>query len=135
MSPPPAPHRHGSFSLLNLIRKGDKDEKEKPVSSQPPTPRTEERAPPVAAIGSPREPKPTAQFATRQKMQALMKTNRMDEQDVRLEDFTILKTLGRGNFGKVMLVEHKASGALYAMKVLKKEFILANDELPRCVLL
>ncbi|KAL2315749.1 AGC/PKC protein kinase Pck2 [Schizosaccharomyces pombe] len=45
-----------------------------------------------------------------------------------LEDFTFLSVLGKGNFGKVMLAELKSEKQLYAIKVLKKEFILENDE-------
>jgi len=36
------------------------------------------------------------------------------------DDFEQLKVIGRGAYGKVLLVRHKASRRLYAMKVLKK---------------
>ncbi|XP_026978251.1 RAC-gamma serine/threonine-protein kinase isoform X1 [Sagmatias obliquidens] len=45
-----------------------------------------------------------------------------------MNDFDYLKLLGKGTFGKVILVREKASGKYYAMKILKKEVIIAKDE-------
>uniref|UniRef100_A0A8C6P942 non-specific serine/threonine protein kinase n=1 Tax=Nothobranchius furzeri TaxID=105023 RepID=A0A8C6P942_NOTFU len=45
-----------------------------------------------------------------------------------MNDFDYLKLLGKGTFGKVILVREKASGTYYAMKILKKEVIIAKDE-------
>lgn len=46
-----------------------------------------------------------------------------------MNDFDYLKLLGKGTFGKVILVREKASGTYYAMKILKKEVIIAKVSL------
>lgn len=43
---------------------------------------------------------------------------------VNTEDFNILQMLGRGTFGKVMLVEHVGTGKLFALKTLRKSKII-----------
>ena len=45
-----------------------------------------------------------------------------------LDDFDLLKVIGRGSFGKVMQVRKKDSGKVYAMKILKKETIIARNQ-------
>lgn len=48
---------------------------------------------------------------------------------VGLKDFTLLKVIGRGSFGKVLLVRKKDDGLLYAMKVLSKLNVLKRNQL------
>lgn len=43
-------------------------------------------------------------------------------------DFTMLKVIGKGSFGKVLLGKHKASGRLFAIKVLSKDAIIKQNE-------
>ncbi|NXX99937.1 AKT2 kinase, partial [Centropus bengalensis] len=43
-----------------------------------------------------------------------------------MNDFDYLKLLGKGTFGKVILVREKATGRYYAMKILRKEVIIAK---------
>jgi len=45
-----------------------------------------------------------------------------------LEDFDLLKVLGKGGFGKVMLVRKKGTTDIFAMKVLKKEAVIRRNQ-------
>lgn len=56
------------------------------------------------------------------------KEKRVRKKRYGLDDFKFLSVLGRGNFGKVMLAEYVDGSRLCAIKVLKKNFIIENDE-------
>lgn len=43
-----------------------------------------------------------------------------------LQDFDLLRVIGRGSYAKVLLVRLKKTERIYAMKVVKKE--LVNDD-------
>ena len=53
------------------------------------------------------------------------------EKDVKLDDFKIMKVIGKGGFGKVFLVQKvsqgKNFGRAYAMKSIRKDIILDYD--------
>ena len=51
--------------------------------------------------------------------------------NISLDDFVILKVLGRGAYGKVQLVQHKGDGQIYAMKSLSKKLLAEFDLLGR----
>ena len=41
-----------------------------------------------------------------------------------LEDFEMVKCIGRGTFGKVFLVKCKRDGKFFAMKVIRKDIVI-----------
>jgi len=47
-----------------------------------------------------------------------------------LDDFMLLRVIGRGSYAKVFVVEQKKTKRIYAMKVIKKE--LVNDDEVHC---
>jgi len=47
---------------------------------------------------------------------------------VGLDDFVLLKTVGKGSFGKVIQVRKKDTGKIYAMKILKKEQVIKRKQ-------
>lgn len=87
------------------------------VAPSPHKPQQTEVAPPQTAAAAVPQPKPLPSA-----------TDPGTGQRIGLDHFNFLAVLGKGNFGKVMLAETKRSRKLYAIKVLKKEFIIENDE-------
>jgi serum/glucocorticoid-regulated kinase 2 len=57
-----------------------------------------------------------------------------DIKKVTLNDFKLLKVLGRGTFGKVVLVQYKLTKKYYAMKIMKKDVILESGQVTNTLL-
>ena len=47
---------------------------------------------------------------------------------VQKSDFRILKTIGRGTYGKVYLVQHNVTNEIYAMKSVLKDLLIKTDQ-------
>jgi len=56
-----------------------------------------------------------------------LKLNFNEVKETTIDDFKIISVIGRGSFGKVYFVEYVHTGENFAMKVLKKEFLLEKD--------
>ena len=54
--------------------------------------------------------------------------------DVKLDDFKVLKVIGRGSFGKVCLVEYLPTHETYAMKSLKKDVLIEQEQIENTLL-
>lgn len=55
-------------------------------------------------------------------------TKNSSKKQVSIQDFTTIKILGRGGFGKVLLVEKKDDGRLFAMKAIKKDMVAQRNQ-------
>lgn len=47
---------------------------------------------------------------------------------VRLQDFVIRRMIGKGTFGKVFIVQNKNTNKIYAMKCIRKDIIIDNEQ-------
>ena len=63
-----------------------------------------------------------------------MFTTHKTVKEVKLEDFRILKVIGRGSFGKVCLVEYTPTKEIYAMKSLKKDILIEQEQIENTLL-
>ena len=52
-----------------------------------------------------------------------------DQGNAKLEDFKIRKMIGKGTFGKVYLVEQEGTGKMLAMKCIRKDIIIENEQM------
>lgn len=50
-----------------------------------------------------------------------------DSESLTIDDFQLLKVVGRGSFGKVYMARKKDTNKIYAVKTLKKDFIIKTN--------
>ena len=52
---------------------------------------------------------------------------------ISITDFDVKDVIGRGHFGEVQVVKEKATGDVYAMKVLRKADTLSKENVRSCI--
>ncbi len=58
--------------------------------------------------------------------EAAQQNSQIHQRQMGLDDFELIKVIGRGSYAKVFLVEYKKTNKCYAMKVIKKSMV--NDD-------
>ena len=56
------------------------------------------------------------------------KLSQLCNKKLTVNDFTTLKVIGKGSYGKVLLVEKKDDKKIYAMKILKKKAMIKRNQ-------
>jgi len=54
--------------------------------------------------------------------------------DTKISDFKLLKVLGKGSFSKIILAESNKKSELVALKVLKKDLLIEEDQIENTIL-
>ncbi|XP_030625966.1 protein kinase C theta type isoform X2 [Chanos chanos] len=65
---------------------------------------------------------------TQQEFEQLYAVPRKEHHKYTIDSFTLHKMLGKGSFGKVFLAELKGTGQFFAVKALKKDVVLMDDD-------
>lgn len=103
----------------------------------PPPPRsTAPAAPPAAAVPAVAGPATSAPGAGARPLPAATRSSSRPSAAaprIGLDSFELLKVIGKGSFGKVLLVRKKDGGSLYAMKVLSKQNIVKRKQVEHTI--
>lgn len=104
-------------------------QKKGPVTpAGPPPPKAQQAASANASTVSKATPLPSSVSQTQFSKDFNRETGSTLTHHLTVNDFELLKVVGKGSFGKVMQVKKKDTGKVYAMKVLKKAHLVARKQ-------
>ena len=66
-------------------------------------------------------------FTKESGMTSMAAENLLNSTKIGVDDFSYIKVIGRGSFGKVYLVRKKDTGIPYAMKILRKDQLIKKN--------
>jgi serine/threonine protein kinase len=58
---------------------------------------------------------------------------KIENKTMTIEDFELLKVVGKGSYGTVMLAKHNASGEIFAIKMLKKSYLMKKKQVAHTI--
>ncbi|CAM9846578.1 unnamed protein product [Lampetra planeri] len=97
-----------------------------PESASPPASPTRHHGPGERARGPPRRIQQASPWATCRPRAPPARSTPSPPAPLGLQDFELLRVIGRGSYAKVLLVRLRTTESVYAMKVVKKDIV--NDE-------
>ncbi|KAI9999158.1 hypothetical protein PInf_003976 [Phytophthora infestans] len=71
---------------------------------------------------------PIQEILNREAEERRISLKMQEQKQIKLDELEVLRTLGSGTFGRVKLVRHKPTGALYALKILNKASVVAYKQ-------
>jgi|LauGreDrversion4_2_1035121.scaffolds.fasta_scaffold295242_1 serine/threonine protein kinase len=71
---------------------------------------------------------PTARQSMRQGGALVFNREKANAYVPMLQDFIIMKMVGKGTFGKVFLVQNNITKKIYAMKCIRKDIVIDNEQ-------
>ncbi|XP_015793089.1 protein kinase C iota type [Tetranychus urticae] len=74
-------------------------------------------------------PTPPATANSDQAVELIVAENGARHRPYRLDDFDLIRVIGRGSYAKVLLVQLRETKRPYAMKVIKKEIVAADEDI------
>ncbi|DAZ94307.1 TPA: hypothetical protein N0F65_012076 [Lagenidium giganteum] len=129
---PPVKSDSRGFKAAGAATGRDAGKSAPPAPSNPtggPPPAPAEAAPAPDAGGNESDGEDDSGPAEQMSIKELDGSDRGPQAKVTVEDFDLLKVLGKGSFGKVMMVRKKDSGKIYALKTLRKAALIKRNQL------